>query len=398
MITNLIDKQSYAGNGSNQNFAVPFTVVVSDVNEIGVILRDITNPLAPVDTPQTYNSQFTLSGANPPGTPFATTVVMNTAPTSNQIVIVYRKMPFSQLLNMVTNNFDFANLNQVHDRIVAMIQVLNEIVNRAPQLPQATQVTQPNIVPEPPGGSVLGFNLGAWVWYSVTAVTNAIATLTGDVTSSGGVNATTVIAANAVTNSKLAQMTANTIKGNNTGSTANAADLTAAQVAALIQSSMAVGIVGEVKMMGTGTVPTGTLECNGQAVSRTTYSRLFGVIGSNYGIGDGSTTFNLPPSGVFYRSWDHGVGNDPDSSTRTALHSGPTGDAVGSYQADIVGPHEHHLGWQSNISVSGSGGNQLINWYTGSSNVVTDAEGTTGTTTGDQTTPRNVNVMMVIVY
>lgn len=41
-------------------------------------------------------------------------------------------------------------------------------------------------------------------------------------------------------------------------------------------------------------VPTGWLQCNGAAVSRTTYARLFKKIGTKYGAGDGSTTFNLP--------------------------------------------------------------------------------------------------------
>lgn len=41
-------------------------------------------------------------------------------------------------------------------------------------------------------------------------------------------------------------------------------------------------------------IPTGFLECDGTAVSRTTYSALFAVIGTDFGIGDGSTTFNLP--------------------------------------------------------------------------------------------------------
>ena len=40
--------------------------------------------------------------------------------------------------------------------------------------------------------------------------------------------------------------------------------------------------------------PTGWLLCQGQAVSRTTYAQLFSVIGTTYGSGDGSTTFNLP--------------------------------------------------------------------------------------------------------
>lgn len=41
-------------------------------------------------------------------------------------------------------------------------------------------------------------------------------------------------------------------------------------------------------------VPSGYLLCNGAAVSRSTYSGLFSAIGTTYGIGDGSTTFNLP--------------------------------------------------------------------------------------------------------
>ena len=41
-------------------------------------------------------------------------------------------------------------------------------------------------------------------------------------------------------------------------------------------------------------VPTGFLECNGQAVSRSTYSALFAIVASTYGGGDGSSTFNVP--------------------------------------------------------------------------------------------------------
>ena len=41
-------------------------------------------------------------------------------------------------------------------------------------------------------------------------------------------------------------------------------------------------------------VPSGFLECDGDAVSRVTYAALFAVIGTTYGSGNGSTTFNLP--------------------------------------------------------------------------------------------------------
>ena len=41
-------------------------------------------------------------------------------------------------------------------------------------------------------------------------------------------------------------------------------------------------------------VPTGFLECDGAAVSRSTYSALYAIVGTTYGAGDGSTTFNTP--------------------------------------------------------------------------------------------------------
>lgn len=51
---------------------------------------------------------------------------------------------------------------------------------------------------------------------------------------------------------------------------------------------------GEIRMYGASSAPTGWLLCDGSAVSRSTYSVLFGIIGTNYGIGNGSTTFNVP--------------------------------------------------------------------------------------------------------
>lgn len=52
--------------------------------------------------------------------------------------------------------------------------------------------------------------------------------------------------------------------------------------------------VGVINPFAGSTAPTGYLLCNGSAVSRTEYSSLFDVVGTTYGVGDGSTTFNLP--------------------------------------------------------------------------------------------------------
>lgn len=52
--------------------------------------------------------------------------------------------------------------------------------------------------------------------------------------------------------------------------------------------------IGSVQLWPTGTAPAGWEFCDGQAISRTTYADLFTLIGTTYGSGDGSTTFNLP--------------------------------------------------------------------------------------------------------
>ena len=52
--------------------------------------------------------------------------------------------------------------------------------------------------------------------------------------------------------------------------------------------------VGSIQAYGGTTAPWGWLLCQGQAVNRATYAELFGVIGTSFGVGDGSTTFNVP--------------------------------------------------------------------------------------------------------
>ena len=52
--------------------------------------------------------------------------------------------------------------------------------------------------------------------------------------------------------------------------------------------------VGTIKPWGKATAPAGYVLCDGAAISRTTYVDLFGVISTTYGVGNGSTTFNVP--------------------------------------------------------------------------------------------------------
>lgn len=60
------------------------------------------------------------------------------------------------------------------------------------------------------------------------------------------------------------------------------------QLKAVVQS-------GTISAFGMQTPPSGWLLCDGSAVSRNTYKTLFAAIGTVWGAGDGTTTFNLPP-------------------------------------------------------------------------------------------------------
>ena len=69
--------------------------------------------------------------------------------------------------------------------------------------------------------------------------------------------------------------------------------------------------VGTVIHVALTSAPSGYLKANGDAVSRITYATLFAAIGTTFGSGDGSTTFNLPDlRGEFVRGWDDSRGVD----------------------------------------------------------------------------------------
>lgn len=77
--------------------------------------------------------------------------------------------------------------------------------------------------------------------------------------------------------------------------TDNSAPMTALRVKQAIEAFVGNYIpTGTILPFAGGTIPSGFLACNGAAVSRTTYASLYSAIGTTFGAGDGSTTFNLP--------------------------------------------------------------------------------------------------------
>ncbi len=144
---------------------------------------------------------------------------------------------------------------------------------------------------------------------------------------------------------------------------------------------------GTIQMFGGEVAPNGWLECNGAAVSRTTYADLFSAIGTAWGEGDGSTTFNIPDMrGVFPRGWDNGRGKDPDAASRVASATGgATGDHVGSYQDDEFKSHTHIY----NAPNPGKA-------YDGTDRAANTVVANTGAAGGNETRGKNVYVMFII--
>ena len=70
--------------------------------------------------------------------------------------------------------------------------------------------------------------------------------------------------------------------------------MTPARTREAMQTFVGGDLTGMIFAFAGNTIPSGYLACNGAAISRTTYADLFAVIGTTYGSGDGSTTFNLP--------------------------------------------------------------------------------------------------------
>lgn len=162
----------------------------------------------------------------------------------------------------------------------------------------------------------------------------------------------------------------------------------------------------EIVFFPSSSAPAGFLKANGAAVSRSTYAALFAVIGTNYGAGDGSSTFNLPDlRGEFLRAWDDGRGVDNGRALNTSqgsqnlLHDHPA--STGS-----AGAHNHTMTWNNDGAQLGNNDNSIFgdeNRY-GTVTMTTSTAGahshsvTIGTSGGNESRPRNVALLACIKY
>jgi phage-related tail fiber protein len=167
------------------------------------------------------------------------------------------------------------------------------------------------------------------------------------------------------------------------------------KVAVLAKETVRIGII---LPYGGATEPgDGWLFCDGRALSRAEYQKLYDVIGANFGAPD-DQHFNLPDlRGRFVRGVDYSAGRDPDAKDRKAdKPGGYDGDKVGSIQEDAFKKHDHQTARNqinsqyqlgtSNKRYSGGGGDK----FGGGGDLVTGYKG------GAETRPKNIYVNWII--
>ena len=157
--------------------------------------------------------------------------------------------------------------------------------------------------------------------------------------------------------------------------------------------------VGTIQMYSGTSAPSGWLMCDGAAVSRTTYSRLFSIDGTTYGTGDGSTTFNVPDlRGIFPR----GAGTNGSMTMANGAYF--TGGSLGGKTTDTLQGHGHNTGNPAQALCLGSGA-AMATYSTGTvlslgySNVTSPMEFGYGVPrTGAESKPASLSINFLIKF
>lgn len=132
---------------------------------------------------------------------------------------------------------------------------------------------------------------------------------------------------------------------------------------------------GSIIDFGGTAAPAGFLLCNGQAVSRTTYTDLFNVIGTIWGVGDGTTTFNVPNLNGYTTAGSGGalfapvdaVGSSGGTKTTTLV-------------ANQLPPHQHLVNYTYQVPASANSG--AVSGYSINANTLTTINNSVNTGNG----------------
>lgn len=365
-----------SGNGVKTSF--DFAWKIFNSSEIEVYKVDTTTDVA---TLQTITADYTVVFDTEAGTG---TVTYTVAPLITEQSLIISNFAITQETDIPTaSNFPEVSIENGLDKLTLLVNQNQEQLNRGIRLPVQSQLSGLSIPVSAANADKLVSINSAGDNFDVLDVE----TLGGVVISDYGKSLIVANDANDARNILNSQedvinTRGDIIRGNSSGAVerlpiGNLGQILTSDGLDVIWSDQQSLPIGSVLSYTSSTVPSGFLECDGSAISRTTYASLFAIVGTTWGIGDGSTTFNIPDlRGEFVRGWDNGRGVD-------------SGRAFASSQADDFASHRH--GIQQGAGTTGSLG-LLSNDSLGFRPEACDFEG------GDETRPKNIAMMYIIKY
>ena len=354
-VSSTTTKVSYSGDGTTSAFAYSFKIF--NDSDLVVIVRNNTTG---AETTKTLNTDYLVSNAgesdggtvtfkfdtgNSGDSNYDTT---DRRPQSGETVLLKRVMTLTQNTDYTPNDsFPAAAHEEALDKLTFIQQQQQEEIDRSFKFAQTDTGTITIPTSTERASKYLGFDSGGDViavsgTADVSPISTFAATIVDD-TSASAVRTTiglgdlatlntvgsSQIDTNAVTASEL------NISGNGTSGQSVVSD----GDGSFSYVSVPAFVSGMVMPYAGTSAPTGFLLCGGQAVSRTTYSDLFSVIGTTYGVGDGSSTFNLPDlQGRVVAGKDDMSGSSANRLT-DAVTGGLNGDTLG----DTGGTESHTL-------------------------------------------------------
>lgn len=331
-VSNTTNKIIYAGNGSTDTFAYNYKILAqSDLVVTEVLIATGAETVLELTTDYTVTGVGEDGGGN-------VVLVAGNLPSTKKLSI-RRSTPIKQSTDYISNDpFPAETHEAALDKLTFICQDLQEQIDRSVKVGEVDDE------------------------FSVSEL-----------------SALLVAAEDAQAAAEAAQAAAETAETNAETAEANAE---AAQAAAEAAISSFTGVV--LPYAG-ATAPTGWLLCYGQAVSRTTYATLFALIGTTYGVGDGSTTFNLPDlRGRFPLGKDDMGGSGANRVTATEADN--LGQASGAETKNLQ--HTHSVsGSTSSASATGNCDGSSTPFIGTHSHTVSLTSGTGGSTTQDIMNP-----------
>jgi microcystin-dependent protein len=311
-ITNQTNKTIQVGNGVTATFNFSFPIFqASDLK----VYKYLTSSTSTTQTPLTITTDYTVTISS---TTEGGSVTFVETPLATETIAIIRDLSYTQTTDIDLNgNFPEVDVENALDKNNMLAIQLKEQADRALKISQFFTEDFSGEVQAPDENKALvwkkdladAYYIGVSTYNPDDLVTNATAqagiatTQAGIATTQAGIATTQAgLSSGFADNSEewatktdgivsTTDYSAKAYAIGGTGTATNNAKYWSEQAQAAAQSFIPRG--GMIPYAGS-TAPAGFLLCNGSAISRTTYADLFAIIGTTYGSGDGSTTFNIP--------------------------------------------------------------------------------------------------------